>query len=550
MALRVATLSELDQDDVDQLFAEVTELLQEAHPAVELTRGAFHDLVAYLGSVIGGALPQANVDKVLRSRSLLEIRDDPELAEPELVDHVLANHRVARDPGAKSTGEITVIVNEDATVVIPANLIFEASGVEFAADSAFTGRPTGSAVVSITDRVLQALGDETFAFTITATAVEEGPSGNVRRGTKLVPAAIPERFVTAFATRDFSDGFAAETNSELLDKLVAGDAAKTIGGRVNYSALIKADEAFSRTLDYSIIGMHNTEMARDQHGLFPISGGGRVDIYARTSALPESKIVTVTATFIELTGDGFSRWQFSLDRDTHPGFYEVERIVKPNSGADDPGYELSQDLRGTNISDDDPVPDMINTTESAYTRYQTAVIRFVDTDSSVVGLVAGTTAVYEVTLLAMPQIKELQDYLLDHERYSLANDVLVKAPVPCFLSLSMEVRKDVGEDDPDTGAIANELADRVNNLGFTGQLHASILSDVVHNHLFGRQAVSQIDMHGRIRRPDGTITYVRGNSILALPDDPTRLVTGRTTAFILDPQDIDISVVAAGYTHS
>jgi hypothetical protein len=54
-------------------------------------------------------------------------------------------------------------------------------------------------------------------------------------------------------------------------------------------------------------------------------------------------------------------------------------------------------------------------------------------------------------------------------------------------------------------------------------------------------------MFGRIRRPDGTADFVRDNTILRLPSDYQRLVTGRTTVFLTAPEDVAVSVVSVDF---
>jgi hypothetical protein len=128
-----------------------------------------------------------------------------------------------------------------------------------------------------------------------------------------------------------------------------------------------------------------------------------------------------------------------------------------------------------------------------------------------------------------------------------ATDVLVKAAVPCFTKIHFTVRKEATTMAVDTAAIKAALVEEIQKIGFSGQLHSSIINGVAHRYLSGRQAVSAIDMFGRIRRPDGETQYIRDNTVLRIPDDPGRMVTGRTTAFLVGPDDISISVEAAGF---
>lgn len=547
MAQRITSLDELSQASIDQLFAEYTQLMQESHPEAELTRGVFHDTLLYFASVFAD-VPQENINRYLQARSLLAIQANPSLAEPELVDHVLSNFNVIRESGARSAGNITIVVDSNETVVVPGSLEFEANGERFRADTAFTGRPAGSDLPAASDRELQAQGNGTYAFTISATAVEEGPAGNIRRGTKMVPQAVLPRFVTAYAANDFTDGYAAETNEAMLHKQAIGFSAKGTASDLNLEAFIRNQESLSRAVAFSVIGMSDAEMMRDQHWIFPISGGGRIDLYSRTAALPRSTTKQVTAVLAAVTADG-GVWQFPVDKDFAPGFYEVERIAKPDADDSFAGYAVESDLRGFDLSDEIGLPDVIDVPETAYSKYQTAVIQFTDTDTPTTDLTVNvSTAVYSVSVLAMPQVAELQNLLSAPTNRHRMADSLVKAPVPCFLSLQFEIRKQPGDADPDIAAIANDLADLVNNLGFVKRLYASTLARTIHTRLSERQAIGAIDMQGRIRRPDGSTTFVRNTTILVLPDDPLRMVTGRTVGFILDPRNVGINVITLDNT--
>jgi hypothetical protein len=94
----------------------------------------------------------------------------------------------------------------------------------------------------------------------------------------------------------------------------------------------------------------------------------------------------------------------------------------------------------------------------------------------------------------------------------------------------------------------NAVVDAVSQVGFAGQLHSSVISNAAHQFLTGRQAIGHIDMFGKIRRPDGAYTYLRDGTLLTIPNDPTRLVTGRTTVFLVGVDNVSISYSAAGFT--
>lgn len=546
MAIELASLSELDQTLVDQMFATFTQYMQERHPEVELTRGVFHDLVLYFNSALNATVRQ-NIDRVLQSNSLLKITQNPALADDALVDQVLSNYNLTRDNGTQAVGEATIVLALPVQTTIQATIQFSVDGVLFRPTQDFVALPPGTLPASSDEREMIAVGDGNYAVNVLMQAVEVGTSGNVRRGSKFVPDYVPNNMVEAFAAVDFVSGADPASNTDYIAKLAPALASKTIGSRASYAAAIRNESEFSTIPHLSILGCGDPEQQRDQHGLFPMSGGGKIDIYCQTHSSAQEREHLLDAVYVG-PGPTGTIWQVTLDRDTAPGFYEVIRVAKPLDSVST-GYAILQDIRGVDFSDLEFVPDVRDHVEGAYTRYQTAVIQFEDTDTPPTGLTANQSRVrYSVTTTSLPLIAPVQDFLGARDSRTRAADVLVKAAVPCFTKISFEIRKEAAAADTvDVDTIRAALVAEIKKVGFSGQLHASLINAVAHRYLTGRQAVGAIDMFGRIRRPDGSTQYVRDGVLLQIPDDPGRLVTGRTTAFLVGPQDISISLVAAGF---
>lgn len=546
MALQIASLTELDTTKIDAMFATFTQLMQERHPDVELTRGVFHDLVLYFNSVLNAAV-QENIDRVLASNSLLEISTNPTLADDTLVDKVLSNYNLARDAGAAAVGEATIVFSMPIQTTILEGLTFTADGVVFAPTQTFTVLAPGAVATNDNERVMLAVGDGTYVANILLQAQNVGTAGNIRRGTQLIPDALINNTTAAYASSDFVNGAAPATNAEYISKLAPALAAKTIGGRQSFVATIRGQSEFAAIPHFSILGCGDAEQQRDQHSLFPISGGGKVDIYTQTHTAAQEREHVLSAVYVG-PGPTGTIWQFTIARDLAPGFYEVTRIAKPLATTAT-GYEIVMDSRQVDLTDLDFQPDIRNYIEGAYTRYQTAVIRFEDTDTLPTGLTPNSsTALYSVTTASLPLIGDLQDFLSDRDNRSRSSDVLVKAAVPCFTKISFEIRKDANSAEIDTAPIKAAVVAAIKNVGFSGQLHSSVIAGAVYPFLTGRAALGAIDMFGRIRRPDGTTGYVRDDTLLRIPNDPARLVTGRTTAFLVDTNDVIITSVAAGYS--
>lgn len=541
MSIETTDYATLDPSLVQQNLDELATRIQEANPTLDLKRGVFRDLLLYYYAVLSSA-NQTDLQRYQSARSLLAIEADPTLADPGVVDDVLSNFRIERKAGEAATGEVTIVVLTNNTVTISSGAIFEANGKQFAADTVFTGKAEAAQINSVNDRLMTQLTDGTYAFTITVTAVDEGTASVLAKDTLLVPAAPPRGFITAYAARDFVDGRNAETNLELLTRLQQGIACRAPSNRVNMNAMLREIDAFSRVVSTSIVGYGDEEMLRDQHSIFPVSFGGRVDWYVRSQERLLRQALTKEATLVSVEAGGDGIWQFSLGRDEAPGCYEIKVRPLDSPSAVVGTFTITSEARSVDLTGTGFVPDIVNATEGAYSRYQTVTIQFRDTEKEHGTLSIGDKAEYDVEVSMMPLIAEVQDRINQFDLRSYGADVLIKAPVPCFTQLSLTINKQTNEPDPDVEAIKNALAEEVNRVGFIGRLHAGQLHDVVHGFLANNTSLGAIDMHGRIRSPDGTMRFIRSDEILKVPDLPHSMVSDRTVAFFVDPADIAVSV--------
>jgi Baseplate J-like protein len=550
MTLEVQSFAELDAAQVLQAYDTACQLLAELHPNLETRRGIVSALVTKVDALYGAAM-RMNIARLQQSQSVLAITQNPALADDSLVDAVIANSRLTRKPAQAATGEVTIVLDSLLAVTINNGSIFEANGQQYAANATYAARTAVDNILTATDKLISQIATGQYAFTIFVTALNAGSAGVLKKDTLLTPLSAPNDFVAAYATSDFTGGLDAQTNAELMDLLASGQAARAFSGRDNILALIKEalppynalyNTAFTNILALSLVGMRDPEMTRDQHWLFPVSGGGRTDVYLRSQALPKSLPLVMTASLIDSTPQG-GIWQFTLGRDAIPGFYEVTKIIKASAPTTQSGYDILADLRSLDVTGAN-VPDLQTAIEGVHTAYQTATIRFLDTDTPT-GTAIGDTADYALTVTAMPLIKELQAYLTDRGVSAPMADTLVKGAVPCNLSLSFTVerrRPDAVVDATLKAQIANALAAYVNNTGFAGRLYASDLSRIVAEMLPAYTNANAIDMFGRIVRPDGERTFVRSRDILVIPDDPAHGISARTTIFVLDPESVAIAV--------
>jgi uncharacterized phage protein gp47/JayE len=542
MVYEITDLTQLDSSEVQSLLAQTISRLEAENPTLDLKRGVLHDSVAYYHAVLEAAI-RTNLDRYLSARSLQQIEADPTIADDTTVDDVLSNWGITREVGTQAQGEVSIVVGKSTSVTISAGAVFEADGLSFVADDSYTSTTNPASVSNDSDRLMTQLGDGNWQFTVFVTASDAGAAGKLKTNASITPQSTISNYVTSFVTADFSGGTNTETNTELINQLQDGIAAKTLSNRVNMRGLIRSLSQFSTVTNQSIVGYGDSEMLRDKHSIFPLSYGGRVDWYARGQASLQTVKLTKEATLISIDSAGQGTWQFALLKDDAPGFYEVTRVVLATADVQQTGtFSVTSDVRGLDLTGAGFIPDIKTQAEGAYTAYQTATIQFLDTVTDTSTLVTGDKQDYSVDVTNTPLIKELQTYVGSRDVRNYGADALVKAPVPCFVQISCTVNKSAADADPDTNGIKTTIAELVNGTGFIGRLDGSRLLDIIHGYIQNDVSVTDLDILGRILMPDGSTKWLRDSSSIVVVEDASNMVTAKTVQFFADSSDISVNI--------
>ncbi len=424
--------------------------------------------------------------------------------------------------------------------------MFEANGFQYLATATFIGRISAAQILGSNDRLLVPLSNGNYAFTIEVEAVDIGADRKLNAGDLIVPNRAVVNYVTSYATSSFEDGTNTETNEELINELQLGVAAKTLSNRTNMRAYLRSLPQFESVTNQSIVGCGDPEMLRDKHTIFPTLTGGRVDWYIRGQSALQRKTVAVVATCMSVsTLTGTSEWQFAVPATTLPGFYEVDKIRKATDSAVVSGFGIVSDTRYTALPASGFSPDIATAEESAYSAFQSAIILFTDTVTSVADLAVGQTAEYVYEITGTPHVRELQDLVSSRDIRHYGADALIKAPVPCFVSVTLTINKAADDVSPSLEPIRSAIVTAINSVDFQGVLPGSLIVDTVHNYLQGRLNVTELDLLGRIRMPDGTIKYLRSDDALIIPELPGKMVTSKTVQFFAEAIDVNLNVISS-----
>jgi len=199
------------------------------------------------------------------------------------------------------------------------------------------------------------------------------------------------------------------------------------------------------------------------------------------------------------------------------------------------------DVRDYDTTGTGYVPDIESSQDAAYSAYQAAIIAFTDPDTPTVGLVVGESQrEYAAAVRVMAYIKEIQDFVGRRDIVNPNGDHVVRAAVPCFVTINLHVA-DATADDVD--AIRNAIMHYVNSLGFVPALYGSRIVAAVYAELGTTFKLSALDMLGRIRGTNGEIHFVHDRDVLYLPDMPEAGITHRTACFITGVESIGVTVI-------
>lgn len=537
------TFSDLDPEKVAQVEAFLVAFLKDQFPSLDLSEGTVLRNLLVRPAALLRSIDNIEIDVLRNSMSVLVIEANPSVANDAMVDALMSNFRLTRDPGAFASGLVTIVILNDAATQVNVGTIFTANGLLFTTTQSYVGVDSAASVLTDQQRLITKRNDGTYSFTVPVVATQVGEQYMIRQGNRFTLLPVPAGFIDATATQDFTGGRDAETNQELIDQFKLALAPQVFSGRAQINSLLFAQDPNLKAT--SIIGFGDPEMLRDRNNIFAVSTGGKADIYARTQALPESRIVTKVATLIDVSGI----WQVSITRDDYPGFYSVNAVLPLAAPSDEGSLTIVEDIRGLDLTSNEGefVPYIKNLIQGAYSRYQTAIVRFLDADVPV-GSVVGFTRPYDVTLLGMPNIEGLQDLACSNLSRNPQADYLVRAPIPAFATVSLTVLYREGTPLPNADAIKNSISAAVNAINFTlGRLPASIIFDAAHNAMSktGTMVVSPIDIRARLRLPAGEILDLQSFNEIDVPNDPDNETTANTVVFFLPASAIDLTIEKA-----
>jgi len=524
-------MAEILQETVDRLTTFISENYSEA----DVSPGSvLSELLIKLAAAVQNE--QYNyIDSLSQGKAISQVLSSETDSYLATIDLIASNYNTVRSEGKKVTGNIKVTVSSPNTYSFVDNLTFiqPALGLRYVVTGAFDIEEEPD----LTNGELKLYEKNGVHYFILPVVAEEvGDQYQVSSGTifSVVEPFFINNFVKAEAYGNFTSGAPVDTDKQLIARFK-----QTLGSsRFESAAGIanRVKQAYPSFQTLSVVGANDPEMLRSKQNVLGISTFGKADVYVRTSVGPELKTAVVTGTKIQN-----GKWRIQLDNSFCAGFYRLSSILPV---VDD--MSISGTLLTTNITygyrqfmgnRNNEINDAL---EARFTKYQTATIDFSYNETPTIPLVPGQgtlpTKEFEITAIYQPYIEEIQNLLIsDNERFACA-DYLVKAVLPCFVSLEIPVVKKQSTDTYDSlglNKLKQDIFTYINTIPFGEDLYASRIIDLCHNYDIARVDLPVI-LKGDIFCNDGTILTITDTDYLSIPTHINKGVSKMTTLYFTD----------------
>jgi hypothetical protein len=519
-------MAETFQERQENLAIELQNLLTEHYPGGDFSVGTvLYDLLV-VPAALTYASQEITLDTVRDNLSLSQVLStaDPD---PALVDNLLSNYGVVRDSGAPALGLINIFTTSTQNVYISSTTEFECNGVKLKPTKAFVGVAgviTEQDTTEISYIQMRDFDTTSKVFSISAATVLSADT--VLSVGQSCTSTLNSPLITKTETGStFTGGRIEETSLALLQRARTGVNARVVTGRDNIRSLLTSQTAVS-VIDAAVFGMGDDLQLRDAGNNTGISSGGRVDVYVKTSPVPVE--VTQALTGTRTTGNVF---EIDITSTIFPGAYGVSR-VKYNDQALDISltHVIGYDVQG-------PWPLIESATHARYSQYQTLTLQFETTEVPA----ADTEADFEVTVLYMPGVKDMQTFLDDPGIRSHSFDHVVKAVIPVIVDLDVDIEYQGGVEAPEAGVLQQTVSDII-NLKTIGT-EALFTSEIVYacRLAFSEGTVRMpVNLRARIYMPDGTITYTSSQNHIKAPTATG--ISYRNAAFFCFPNSVNVTL--------
>ena len=507
-------------ETITQTITRITALIQEKAPNVDTSPGSvFSELIIGLESQIQNQV-YSDINNISSGSSISAALASTVPTYNPVIDNIASNYNVIRGQGAYSNGTIKINVSNLKNYYLPSGFTFTQPNlnIQYA-----TIAPVNISTSASPSQIYADSGSYAFTIDVQCTIIGQQPT--ITNGTLFTISSLTQlpEFLSASAVGTFETGLDVESDQELITRFQQGLSVKNL---LTTSGIVsKLTSTYPSFQEASLADLTSPINLRSISNPLNIKIPGCVDVYVKDG-------YTIPVITFQVTPDTRSEdntaWVITNSETQAPGFYRVLSVQ--NAANTNVAYLPFTVTYGFDSSASSNLPDSAS---ARYSIYQTATIKVTDTN-------IGTPPVYNVTVLASPDLTSMQSVFLDSDNRIPGADYLVKGMVPCIVSLSLTVNS------PATGnvdivGLQEDIFSYINNLPASQPIAVSQIINLCHKHNAANVALP-ITLSGKILAPysDATTDVVTDNDIiisatdfLAIPELPQYGVTSSNTMFYI-----------------
>jgi uncharacterized phage protein gp47/JayE len=479
------------------------------------------------------------IEEFSKTRTIFDALESGE--DSKVVDAVLSNFLVERGKGKLSSGYVKISV-EDYTVnqnVQEGSVFSTPDGLNFVAEKSTFAT---SDISSETDvQIFQNAGGSGY-FLVRLVAQEAGAKFNLKKGTQLSTEASVLGLIGVTAVENFGGGEDKETSSSVFNRIISSLSHRGMSTPASVQQVLR--DNFPSIITTSVHGITSSNMTRNANNIFGIKSGCMADVYVKTAAHPETRTVRLIAKRIEANNVEYEslkgNFLLRVDSSIFPGHYDVTSVVPYSTDKTIGSLPILSKVRKINNFHVSP-----NTysriEEVAFSAHQYTEVVF-----SAGSFGAGVDEIaVNCSIIGLPIIGEIQDFVNQPSGQAAMIDTLVRAFIPCFVSMDMISVGIKKHSLISQQLVEAEIASYISSLDLSSE---SLRVDKIVSVISSMDGVVGVDlpikMSGRILLPtekNESIDIV-SYSELKIPDVLDKFVGKNTVSFFVSPGTIKINV--------
>lgn len=431
-----------------------------------------------------------------------------------MVDLLASTYRVTRRTGASSSGSIALYLQIPVTTYINAGFTFFAGPNVLTVGRIYVG-VTDPENYQTTEEVVYTGIQQVDGAYYMVIPVSDSSGGSFSTGTPVTFTGSLKNVTRVTVLSPISGGGGRESNKSLASRVIQGlpPGVLSTATQIRGAFMDKFGVHPSRV---RVFGSGETAVRRAKDMFTSLPSPGYTDVVVAPVGGPSIDVITATATWVS-----GNKYRLTFSGTEMAGVYSVDQITGATGTIATGSIEVTWGNSATRH----------RLVSGRYTAYQTAVIEF---ESN-----AGTpTLSCSIQVKRARSIDLMQRYLDDEVRRAPGQDTLVRAAVPCMISLGLAVTSSGATE----GAIKAAVAEGVNALPCgSGSLSAQ---DIIAALPRGVTLRFPLVIKGSFILPSGTQTRSSTQGVLVAPDWPNSSggITSEETAFFTSVDNISVSL--------